>query len=86
MKTYLITYESTYQPTMLINKIKQFQYWARPTNQVWLVKSTSDRNSIYNYLLTGTFYYGKLLIIEVTNDWIAKNLSNEVVQWMQGGL
>jgi len=86
MKTYLIALESAFPETPVINKIKSFQLWARPMTNVWLIKSTSDRVSIYNYLLTGTFFTGKILVISVSDDWISKNLAQEVVKWMQGGL
>lgn len=86
MKTYLITFESILPEETLINKIKSFQLWARPMGNVWLIKTTSDRQSVFNFITEGTILIGKILIIEVTNDWISKNLPVEVVQWMQGGL
>lgn len=87
MNTYLITYESILSEYSLISKIKTFQLWARPMKDVWLIRTTSDRISVFNYLTNNSYYFtGKILVIKVTNDWIAKNLANDVVNWMQGGL
>jgi len=85
MKTYLVAYDSILPELSLIDKIKSFQLWARPLTNVWLIKTDSDRGSVMNYVTSGSFFVGKILIIEVTNDWISRNLSQEVVNWMQGG-
>lgn len=91
MKTYLITYGLTFSGTdpfydSLINKIKSYQYWAKPFPSVWLIKTTNTKESIMSYLRTDLSTSDKILIIEVTNDWISLNLNKDVVEWMQGGL
>lgn len=86
MKTYLITFESTFPETIIISRIKSFQLWARPLGNIWLVRTTSDRETVFNYLTNGVYFTGKILVIQVTNDWISKNLPTDVVNWMQGGL
>ena len=91
MKTYLITYnllfgESSPYYTAFNNKIKSYQYWAKPLPNIWLVKTNTDLQTIINYLKTDLFKGDKLLIIEVNNNWISLNLDPDVVKWMQGGL
>ena len=39
-----------------------------------------------NSLRVATDVNDKILIIEVTNDWIAYNLPLKVIEWMKGGL
>ena len=84
--TYLITYETIIPDSTMVDKIRSFPLWARPMTNVWMIKTDSDRDSVMTYLTSNTFFVGKLLVIRVTNDWIAKNLTQEVINWMQGGL
>jgi hypothetical protein len=91
MKTYLITYDllfadnSHYYNKFFI-RIKTFSLWARPTKSAWLIKTDNAKQDIYQYLKETLYFSDKLLIIQVTDDWISYNLSSEVVTWMQGGL
>jgi len=88
MNTYLITYDlqnsGIYSRNLLEERIKLFQAWARPTNSTWLIKTYQSRQDVFNQLSTTIGFLDKILIIQVTSNWIAKNLSNEVVVWMQG--
>ena len=68
------------------NHIKSFQLWARPLKSIWLIKTTSDRQQVMNYLQPTLAFNDKLLIIQVTDDWIALRLPDTIVKWMQGGL
>lgn len=87
MNTFLITYNLLLQlDEQLIIKIKSFGYWARPLPNVWLIKTTNTKESVMNYLNTGLFVGDKILIIEVTNEWISLNLDKQVIEWMRGGL
>lgn len=85
MKTYLITYETFNLglENSFIEEIKKFEYWARPTNFVWLVKTDLNRNQIFNKIRPFLGISDKLLVIEVTQDWISDNLTNDVVNWMR---
>lgn len=91
MTSYLITYDllfgnSSQSAVNLTRKIQAFRLWAHPLTNVWLIKTELDRNSIYNFLKPHLYPSDKILIINVTDDWISYNLGTDVVKWMQGGL
>lgn len=86
MITYLITYETIIPDSTIVDKIRSFQLWARLMTNVWMIKTDSNRDSVMAYLTSNPLFVGRLLVIRVTNDWIAKNLTQEVINWMQGGL
>lgn len=91
MKTYLISYdlirpESSPEYTRLINLIKTATTWAKPLESLWLIKSNLASAEIMNQLRTVIDANDKILIIEVTNDWISLNLAKEVIDWMKSGL
>lgn len=91
MKTYLISYDLIRPSTNpeyfgLYNFIKSLPYWAKPLESVWLVKTDIAATQIINSLRAVTDANDKLLVIQVTNAWVAYNLPPTVVQWMQGGL
>jgi hypothetical protein len=91
MKTYLISYdlimpESRPEYVRLINAIKSYNYWAKPLKSLWLIKTDSPALQVMNHLRTFTDANDKILVIEVTNDWVVYNLLDAVVNWMKGGL
>ncbi len=91
MNTFLITFEMlppslTVQEEILINAIKSFDSWARPTPKTWLIKTYLTREQVINYLRTYIGPNDRLLVMLVNNDWIAINLPNDVVNWMKSGL
>lgn len=88
MKTFLITYDLIAPRTaedyqQLHEAIKAFTYWAKPLESVWLIKSDLSREQIMNFLRQRIKVNDKLLIIEVTNNWIALGLDQVVVEWMR---
>lgn len=85
MNTYLITYETgvNTSESQLTDKIKTFPSWARTTRSVWLIKTLNSTREVFNYLKPYTSPGDKLLVIEVTQDWISINFSDEVVNWMR---
>lgn len=91
MKTYLITYNLIFTENgplslSLINKIKSYQYWAKPLPNVWLIKTLNDLRTVIDYFRPDLYPGDKILIIEVSNNWISLNLDPDVVNWMKGGL
>lgn len=90
MKTFLIAYNlvnvSKTQIDSLTNKIRSLQYWAKPLAAVWLIKTQYSKEAVINYLKPELYAGDKIVVIEVTNDWISMNLDKEVVEWMKGGL
>lgn len=91
MKTYLITYDLTSPESLpdysrLAQAIKSHLNWAKLMQSVWLVKTTRSKNEIMDIMKRATDSNDKILIIEVTNDWISYNLPGDVINWMQKGL
>lgn len=89
MKTYLVSYDliksdSTIEYSRLINGIKSYKYWAKPLESLWLIKTDATRLQIMTYLKTFIDTNDHLLVIEITNNWIAYNLSRAVIDWMKG--
>jgi hypothetical protein len=91
MNTYLITFE-LYSPSLPVQEqiitsaIKTFDSWAKPTSKVWLIKTYLTRDQVINYLIDNSGPNDRLLVMSVNNDWIARNLPNDVVNWMKSGL
>lgn len=91
MKTYLISYdlikpESSPDYARLISMIKSSKYWAKPLESVWLIKTGLSSNEVALKLKEVVDSNDKFLVIEITNDWTSLNLSQEVINWMRGGL
>lgn len=91
MNTYLITYEIhppslPLQEGIIINAIKSFPQWARPTNKVWLIKTYLTREQVMDTIRSNAGPNDRILVMLVSNDWISLNLSNDVVNWMKTGL
>ena len=91
MKTYLIIYQFA-NPSLEIlynnfyTRIKSYQYWARPMQNAWLIKTLASRDDVMTHLRPTLLTADKILIMNVNNDWISLNLETSVVKWMQGGL
>jgi len=91
MATYLIAFE-TFPPSLavqeqiLIDAIKGFGNWARPTSKTWLIKTFLTREQVINQLRANAGPNDKLLVMLVSNDWISVNLSSDVVNWMKSGM
>ena len=91
MNTFLISFDVfppslAVQEVILINAIKSFDSWARPTLKVWLIKTYLDREQVMNHLTAHAGPKDRILIMLVSNDWIANNLPNDVINWMKSGL
>jgi len=91
MKTYLITYdlikpETSVDYIRLFSNIKSHLSWAKPMRSVWLIKTNRSRNQVMDLLRMATDRNDKLLVIEVTSDWIALNLPADVIRWMKGNI
>lgn len=91
MNTFLITFEILFpslpvQNQIIIDAIKSFGYWAKPTSSVWLIKTYSTKEDVINRLRSSAGPNDKILVMRVGNDWIATHLSEEIVNWMKSGL
>ena len=91
MKTYLVSYdltkpESSPEYVRLITAIKSYNYWAKPLESLWLIKTDIPSLQITNHLRTFISVNDHILVIQVTNDWTSFNLPEAVVNWMKGGL
>ena len=90
MNTYLVAYElfsgNAYMEGSLEASIKSFGYWARPINNIWLIKSYNTKEYIMGILRQSLGITDKLLIMQVNNEWISTHLGADVVNWMKSGL
>ena len=91
MKTYLITYdlirpETSPEYIRFFNAIKSHLAWAKLLRSVWLVKTNRSRDEIMALLKAAADENDKILAIEVTNGWIARNLPPKIIAWMKEGL
>jgi hypothetical protein len=89
MNTFLITFEIKYpslipvQTNILINQIKSFNAWARPTNSVWLIKTYLPKEEVIKILRNAAGPSDKILVMKVSDEWISVNLTTEVINWMR---
>ncbi len=91
MNTYLITFDILppsfpVQESILIDAIKSFGLWARPTSKVWLIKTYSTSEMVMNTLVSKSGPKDRILIMSVDNRWISRNLPTEIVTWMKSGM
>ncbi len=91
MNTFLISFEIfapslPVQEGILINAIKSFGSWARPTSKIWLIKTYLTREQVMGNLRSQAGPNDSILVMLVSNDWIAINLPNDVINWMKSGL
>ncbi len=91
MKIYLITYdlikpETSADYVKLFANIKSHISWAKPMKSVWFIKTNRTRAEVMKLLRSATDSNDKILVIEVTGDWIAVNLPPAVVNWMKGNI
>ncbi len=68
------------------NSIKSYSQWAHPTKSIYLIRTESTYREIMDKLKPAVLGSDKLLIINVTDQWISINLSPSVVKWMRKGL
>lgn len=91
MNTFLITYQIfppslSLQEEIIINQIRSFNAWARPTGAVWLIKTYYSREFVMDQLKSVAGPNDRLLVMRVSNDWIALHLPTDVINWMKSGL
>ena len=91
MRTYLISYdlirpESLPEYIKLFNTIKTANFWAKPLQSVWFVKTTLSSAQIRDELQKVIDANDKIVVIEVTNNWASYGISQEVIDWMKQGL
>jgi hypothetical protein len=92
MKTFLIAFNvrrNLYRDSesALVTKLKSYPKWAKPFEGVWLIKTErSTRQTIMDYLRSALNPEDQIMIIQVTNDWISRNLSPRIVEWLKSGL
>ncbi len=92
MKTFLISYDlnqaldrNVYDS--LIEHIRtKYLFWAKPLESLWLIKTEDNSTQIINDILPFVRQQDKILVVEVTNDWMSYNLSADVIDWMKAGL
>lgn len=89
MNVYLISYDLGLPETRedyvrLIAFIKTFEYWAKPLQSVWLVKTSKGAAEIRDEIKPLVDSNDSVLVIEIKKHWSTYNISKEVTDWMKG--
>ena len=88
MNIFLITFE-IFPPSLLVqneiieNAIKMFEFWARPTSTVWLIKTHNTKEVVINHLRAYAGPTDRILVMRVNSEWISINLPVEVINWLK---
>lgn len=90
MKTYFVIYklasEETNYPNLL-TYLKSATYWARPMENAWIIKTTTNAAGIRDGAKTKMLAADKILVISLpNNDWATFNISSVVTSWMKKNL
>lgn len=92
MKTYLISYdlggpELRNDYSVLVTKIKSLGLgWAKVLQSVWLIRTNHEKEYIMTHLRSVVDINDKIIIMEVTKDWMSLNLLKEVTGWMHNNI
>lgn len=91
MNIFLISFD-IFPPSLLlqhgiiVNAIKSFGYWAKPTTAVWLIKTFYSKDYVMDRLRASAGPTDRILVMSVNKDWIALHLPNDVINWMQSNI
>jgi hypothetical protein len=88
LNTYLISYDlignkSIADYERLHNMIKSASTWAKPLESVWIIKTPLNASQVRDHLMNAISTSDKLLVIGITKEWAAYNLSKEVADWIK---
>ncbi len=89
MKTFLISYDLIGQRDYpeLIEAIKQYPFWAKPLESLWLIKTNETAAQVRDYLKSHIDDDDKLFVIDVTGTgWATYNISQRITDWMKSNL
>jgi len=75
--------ETIHDYNKISQAIKTHVKWAKALQSVWLVRTNRGINEILNILKNVTDANDKLLVIEVTSNWMSYGISREVADWMK---
>jgi hypothetical protein len=90
MNTLLISYDlirpgQNYK--RLIDFIQSHDYWAKPLESLYLIKSSSSDESIRDQITSIIDINDKVIVINVTKDSaVWKGLSEDVSKWIKSNL
>lgn len=87
MKSYLVILklsrdENTYYS--LINYLKTAINWARPTQNVWIIKTPLKASQVRDGIATHISVLDKVLVISVNNDdWATFRFDQNINDWLK---
>ncbi len=92
MKSYIITLqlgypENTY--TNLASYLQSSSFWARPMQNIWIIKTSRSSAEIRNGINTriNINLGDKVLVAKIENiDWATNNIDKIVTDWMKNNL
>ena len=89
MKSYIIILQLGYQENLyvnLMNYLKSSTFWARPMNNVWIIKTSKTSAEIRDGVANSiNIKLGdKVAVIAVQSaDWATNNIDKNVTEWMK---
>jgi hypothetical protein len=91
MNKFLISYdlggpEKPQDYASLITYIKEFEFWAKPLQSVWIVSTPKSSETIRDEMRARVDGNDKILVIEVGSDWATYNIASQVTDWMKDSL
>lgn len=89
MKTYLVSYDLIQGKdyTRIIDAIKNYSYWAKPLESMWLIKSDQTVAEVRDNLRQFLDQDDRLTIFDVSGAaWASYNLAQIITDWMKSNL
>lgn len=87
METYLVCFilnneEVDYDK--ITGRLKEFDLWARPLPNVWIVRSNEAISQIRSQLAQSINGEGRIMVIKISGaSWATYDIINEVTDWMK---
>ena len=86
MENYIVCYDLS-KPHRdygkIINAIEDVYLNTRLTESCWILRTASDRKTIFNHLKNCVDSDDKLAIIKLGDDWATRNINTETNNWLQ---
>lgn len=71
----------------IIQRIKQYGFWAKPLESVWIIKTSKTANEVRDELIQFSAPNIKLFVVDVTSSfWASFNISDKVTDWLKNNI
>ncbi len=89
MKTYLIILKLGLNDDSYINLIQYLKtatYWARPANNIWIIKSYNSAAQIRDGVMNKILSTDQVMVLELGKDWATYNFNKIITDWLKNNL